>query len=151
LKTIYVDGSCSTNPGHFIAYGFVAYNEDGSKFSECNGVIPITDKLAIKARSMTAESLALLKAVDYAILNTNDEDLTFYTDSLTVANVINGLTLPRVGKDYSIVIADIRHSINLIEELGNEVKVIHCRRSRNKVADALCKEAYHNFIKVGGI
>ncbi len=123
---IYVDGASSGNPGNSGA-GIVMFNEDGNEV--------FRDSVFLgKMTNNMAEYEALIWALEKA-RESGIQDIVVYTDSLLMANQVNGI--------YKINNNTLRQYVTKIKSLTcnfNRFKIQYIPREQNRVADKLAKD-----------
>jgi ribonuclease HI len=120
---VYIDGASRGNPGQAsIAYIIIRDNKEILEYSECIG---------IKTNNQ-AEYYAFIKAME-KIIEMNEEEVIFYSDSELLVKQINGLY--RVKNIKLKELSD--YAKKLILKINN-FSIFHISREKNKNADRLC-------------
>lgn len=132
--TIYCDGGARGNPGP-AAYGFVIYDEQGSKIYEEGRVIG-------KTTNNVAEYSAVVAALKWLTSQITDNlqlttDIKFFLDSQLAAKQLSG--------QWKIKNEDLRNLFFTIKELeqniGAKVTYSNVPREQNREADRLVNAA----------
>lgn len=124
---IHVDGASSGNPGRSGAGIFVQDTEGVELFKESVFLGEMTNNMA----EYEALLRALLMALDRSV-----RKITVYTDSLLVANQVNG-----VYKIKNATLFDYVRRIKKIASNFEEFTIQYVPREQNRVADKLAKDA----------
>lgn len=124
---IHVDGASSGNPGRSGAGIFVQDAEGAELFKESVYLGEMTNNMA--------EYEALLRALVMAF-DRSVREITVYTDSLLVANQVNGLY-----KIKNSTLFDYVRRIKKIASNFEDFTIQYIPREQNTVADKLAKDA----------
>jgi len=125
---VYIDGASRGNPGDS-GIGIFFKNNEQYNYKKYIGI----------GTNNNAEYTALITALEIAV-NSNLLQLMVYTDSMLVANQINGNWKV---KDPEIKILFSKAKV-LIEKLQN-FSITHIRRELNSEADLLANEAINEY------
>ena len=126
--TIYIDGASQGNPGK-AGIGIVIYNENGERMKEISKSIGI-------ATNNVAEYIALIFALQEALLLNCRKELIVYTDSELLYKQLKGL--------YKVRDDTLKILFQLAQHLIASYKNFHTEyidRNSNKIADKLATQA----------
>jgi len=132
---VYVDGLAEPkNPG-IASYGYVIYKNGRKIYEEFGGLGEQTNNYA--------EYMALLKALEKLIaLEMFDEKIVIKTDSLLVANQLNGRYKVRSYNLFSIYMRIMK-----LMSRFQDIRVDWIPREENKEADTLSRKGYVKYIE----
>lgn len=132
---VYVDGlSEPRNPG-IASYGYVIYKDNEKVYVEYGGLGEQTNNYA--------EYMALIKALEKLLeLGFKDEKIIVKTDSLLIANQINGRYRVRA---YNLVPL-FNKAMTLISRF-KDIRIDWVPREENEEADQLSRKGYIEYIK----
>jgi ribonuclease HI len=127
LLTIHTDGGARGNPGP-AAFAYVIDLPDGSQIEEAGCLGKMTNN--------QAEYIALIRALEHALLLGPHHRLLIHSDSELMVKQMNG--------EYQVKNADLRDLYEQARKLKQRfaaVQIRHVRRAQNKHADQLYNEA----------
>ena len=128
---IFVDGSCSANPGGTASYGFVVYKDDVKIHDEFKVVGSGPDM-----SSNVAEFAGLGAALDYA-LGQGWKEVTIKADSALLVNQMNGSWRVRRGMYIGWYEAAKAKAAKF-----NKIDYVQIPREKNKAADELARKGW---------
>lgn len=133
---VYIDGASLGNPGRSGA-GMVAVDEQGNElWRDSVHLGQMTNNMA--------EYEALIQALQRAITGSVDS-ITIYTDSLLVANQMNGVYKARNSEMQMY----LQKALEMVKNLPH-FEIHHIDREQNRVADRLAKQAAEKRGQMGG-
>jgi len=127
LLTIHTDGGARGNPGP-AAFAYVIDLPDGTQIEEAGCLGKMTNN--------QAEYIALIRALEHALLLGLHHRLLIHSDSELMVKQMNG--------EYQVKNADLRDLYDQARKLKQRfgsVQIRHVRRAQNKHADQLYNEA----------
>jgi ribonuclease HI len=127
VLTIHTDGGARGNPGP-AAFAYVIDLPDGSQIEEAGCLGKMTNN--------QAEYIALIRALEHALLLGPHHRLLIHSDSELMVKQMNG--------EYQVKNADLRDLYDQARQLKQRfpsVQIRHIRRAQNKHADQLYNEA----------
>ena len=128
LTEIYIDGASRGNPGDS-GIGIIFKNSEQNNFKKYIGI----------GTNNNAEYTALITALEIA-LNANLLRIKIHTDSMLVANQVNGSWKVK-DPDIRILFAAAKNLIGKFEYFA----ITHIRREFNSEADRLANEAINEY------
>jgi ribonuclease HI len=127
ILSIHTDGGARGNPGP-AAFAYVIDLPDGSQIEEAGCLGKMTNN--------QAEYIALIRALEHALLLGPNHRLLIHSDSELMVKQLNG--------EYQVKNADLRGLYNQAQKLEQRfasVQIRHVPRAQNKHADQLYNEA----------